>query len=87
MPVYLAAVPECCSETLENSTTTADKVHVINLKAGVELQTSPTWNVTATNIVNNILRFKGKYNRREDVDRLEKGYLIEFELSQYNYEI
>jgi hypothetical protein len=62
-------------------------VHIINLKVGVDLNVPLHWKVTSSDIISNILRFKGKYNYRHDKDAGDKGYRVHFALAEYVYAI
>lgn len=65
----------------------SENVHVINLTSSVKVPIPHHWKATGADIIHNILRFKGKYNHRLDKDSFAKGYLLQFALSEYIYQI
>jgi hypothetical protein len=67
--------------------TVAEKIHVINLTPSVKLQIPVDWGITAPELMMQIFRYKGKYNHMHDSDRFEKGYQLQFALSEYVYHI
>ena len=78
---------EAVEKLLTIFSTVAENVHVINLSPSVNIAIPLHWNATAPDIIHNILRFKGKYNHRLDKDSFDKGYHLQFALSEYIYHI
>jgi hypothetical protein len=61
----------------------ASRVYIVNLEIGLNLCIPKRWNVTAKQIIRNVVTYKGKYTNRMDIDHRDEGYFLQYAMTEY----
>lgn len=77
---FIATIAKLC--TIFNVPPTS--IHVINLELGLNLTLPVSWQISAKDIIRDIITYKGgNFKERTDIDHKEDGYYLQFSLHQY----